>query len=67
MRASSFWGADDLGDVPREGSEIFPINARRLLEISAVDTQIITTLYKKVISILTRGRAFCDFGLLIVG
>jgi hypothetical protein len=58
---------DGFGDVPREAGSFFPFSARTLLEISAVDTQIITTLYKKVIIFLNRGRAFCDFGLLIVG
>ena len=47
--------------------EFFPFSARTLLEISAIDSQILTTLYKKVITLLKRGRAFCDFGLLIVG
>jgi|SRR6516164_2407431 hypothetical protein len=39
---------DGFGDVPRE-REFFPFSARMLLEISAVDTQMITTVYKKVI------------------
>jgi hypothetical protein len=77
--AASIWGSekpfssflllacDGLGDVSREGREFFPSSARTLLEISAVDTQILITLYKKVIIILKRGRVFCDFGLLIVG
>ena len=52
------WGADDLGDVPREGSEFFPFSARMLLEISAVDTQMITTVYKKVIISVKEGEGF---------
>ena len=51
-------GCDDSGDLPREDTEFFRFSARMLLENSAVDTQIMTTLYKKVIIILKRGRCF---------
>ena len=51
-------GCDDPGDLAHEDTEFFGLSARMLLEISAVDTQIVTTLHKTVISILKRGRRF---------
>ena len=49
---------DSFGDLPREDREFFRFSGRMLLEISAVDTQIVTTLHKKVINIRKRGRRF---------
>jgi hypothetical protein len=49
---------DGFGDLPREDREFFRFSARMLLEISVVDTQKETTVYKKVIIILNRGRRF---------
>ena len=51
-------GCDDLGDLPREDREFFRFSGRMLLEISAVDTQIITTLYKKVINSFIGAKSY---------
>ena len=49
---------DGFGDLPREDREFFRFSGRMLLEISAVDTQIITTLYKKVINSFIGAKSY---------
>ena len=49
---------DGFGDLPRQDREFFRFSGRMLLEFSAVDTQMATTVYKKIIIIVKEGEGF---------
>jgi hypothetical protein len=51
-------GCDDLGDLPREDTDFFRISTQIFLQISRIDTKMLTTVYKKVIIVPKRGGRF---------
>src|SRR5262245_16731911 len=58
LQAFLFLACAGFGGSTARRQGVFRFSARMLLEISGIDTQIITTLYKKVIIFLKRGRHF---------